>query len=65
MQKLMSTRDLAEKLGFAIRTIEGWRLKGIGPEFITINERVRYRPEDVSTWLDGRKGTQAVPKGGE
>jgi predicted site-specific integrase-resolvase len=38
---------LAERWLISQRTLEGWRIKGIGPFPTKIGSRVRYRLEDV------------------
>ena len=51
---LMDTVQLAELLRNKVNTVEGWRLKGVGPRFIRVGRLVRYRLEDVETWLDAQ-----------
>jgi predicted site-specific integrase-resolvase len=64
VDKLLSTSELAEYLGFSARTIEGWRRSGYGPDFKIISGRAKYTPEDVQRWLD-EKSAPAEPKRGE
>ena len=52
--KLLDTNQLAEQLLNKANTIEGWRIKGIGPRYIKIGRLVRYRPEDVEPWLEAQ-----------
>lgn len=50
--KLLTTKDLAEILGeVSTRTLEDWRRKGSGPDFVTVGGKVRYRPVAVDRWL--------------
>ena len=51
---LMDTVQLAELLRNKVNTVEGWRLKGVGPRFIRVGRLIRYRLEDVETWLDAQ-----------
>lgn len=54
---LLSEKQLAELVNISIATLRRWRLLGAGPRFIRLRglgSAVRYRPEDVATWLDSR-----------
>lgn len=57
MQKLLTTPEAAALLGFNPRTLENWRVKGIGPKFIQPTKRsyVRYAPEDLEAWKEENK----------
>ena len=52
--KLLDTNQLAEQLLNKSNTIEGWRIKGVGPRYIKIGRLVRYRLEDVELWLEAQ-----------
>ena len=52
--RLTDTVQLAEYLGNEVNTVEGWRLKGIGPRYIKVGRLVRYRTEDVDLWLESQ-----------
>lgn len=52
IQKLLTTKDLAEILQVPVRTIEDWRTRQYGPKAIHFGKRVRYRPSDVEAWLE-------------
>ena len=50
--QVFDTKELAKLLDVSPRTVQAWRLKGVGPRFYTISKRcVRYRREDVEAWL--------------
>ncbi|GHF32178.1 hypothetical protein GCM10017044_28900 [Kordiimonas sediminis] len=52
---LLNERQAAAYLNQSIRTLQGWRLRGGGPRFVKISGRsVRYRIEDINTWIEGR-----------
>jgi hypothetical protein len=38
---------LATRWRLSTRTLEGWRVKGIGPRHVSIGNRVRYRVSDI------------------
>jgi transcriptional regulator with XRE-family HTH domain len=52
---LLTTEQLAEYLGdVSTRTLEDWRLRGIGPDYVPLSPKmVRYRVAAVERWLDG------------
>ena len=49
---LLSTPQLAERLGVAEITLKTWRCRGEGPRFVRVGRCVRYRLVDVDRWLD-------------
>lgn len=58
MSELLSTPQLAEKLGLTPNTLEKWRLRGEGPAYLRVGEsQVRYDSRDVDAWLDTRRVT--------
>jgi excisionase family DNA binding protein len=50
-ERLMTTRELAERLNVPEPTIYGWRYKGEGPPVVRVGGRLRYRWSDVDAWL--------------
>jgi excisionase family DNA binding protein len=54
MQPLLTQDEAAELLKLSVRTVERLRVSGTGPKFLKIFRSVRYRPEDVQTWLASR-----------
>lgn len=55
MSDLISTSDLAKKLGIQPNTLEKWRVHGEGPPHYRLGRRILYKMEDVSAWLDQRR----------
>lgn len=51
MQKLLTTKELAESLGIACSTLIQYRKDGTGPIYIKLGHLVRYKKEDVDAWL--------------
>ena len=47
-------QQLADRLSVATRTLERWRWQGVGPKFIKVGGRVRYRIEDVEEYETSR-----------
>jgi len=51
-KRLLTTEDVAEMLGVSPQTIANWRLLGgHGLPHLKIDRMVRYRPDDVETFL--------------
>ena len=43
----LSQEQLAQRLGVSERTIEGWRYRGKGPDYLRLEGRIAYRLADV------------------
>jgi excisionase family DNA binding protein len=50
--KLLTITDLSDHLGVPVNTLYQWRTKGYGPTGRRIGKHVRYRPEDVDSWVE-------------
>ncbi len=51
MSILLNTRQAAERCCLSPRTLEKRRVTGGGPLFIRLGGAVRYRLEDLDTWI--------------
>ncbi|MBK7929873.1 MAG: helix-turn-helix domain-containing protein [Bryobacterales bacterium] len=58
MNTLLTEEDVAECLHVSLASIRRWRLERRGPQFIKVGSLVRYRPEDLESWL------ASLPTGG-
>lgn len=54
METLLSTTDVARRLGVAEVTLRKWRIYGAGPRFVRCGANVRYREVDLESWLASR-----------
>jgi len=69
-ERLLTTRDAAELLGLAIKTLERHRASGGGPHYIKLGAgrsgRVRYRRGDLEAWIarHRRESTSGVASAG-
>jgi predicted DNA-binding transcriptional regulator AlpA len=53
---LLNQAAVAAILGVKPRTLEDWRLRGTGPDYIRISSRcVRYNPFAVAAWAARRE----------
>lgn len=52
---LLTPDQVAATLGLSHRTLAAWRSSRRNPlPYVKVGSRVRYRPKDVSTWLESR-----------
>jgi predicted DNA-binding transcriptional regulator AlpA len=51
---LLNEHDLARLTGLSVASVRRWRLLRQGPRFLKIGAAVRYKPKDVSAWLESR-----------
>ena len=58
MNILLTEQDVAKQLHVSLACMRRWRLERRGPQFIKVGSLVRYRPEDVESWL------ASLPTGG-
>jgi predicted DNA-binding transcriptional regulator AlpA len=54
MQPLLTQRQCAEALALSERTLERFRVSGVGPKFVRMGKSVRYRLSDVEAWIASR-----------
>ena len=52
---LLTEIDTAKLLGVSARTLQTWRYRGGGPQYVRISRTcVRYRREDLAEWIRDR-----------
>jgi predicted DNA-binding transcriptional regulator AlpA len=54
MQPLLTQRQAAALLCLSERTLERFRVSGIGPKFLRMGKSIRYRLSDVEAWIASR-----------
>lgn len=53
--QLIDERKAAMFLGYSVRALQNWRVRGGGPQFVKVSSRsVRYRRCDLRDWADSR-----------
>lgn len=52
MERLLTTREVAEITRLAPETLRYWRWKGFGPKSFRLGSRVVYRESDVIAWIE-------------
>jgi hypothetical protein len=51
MLNLLTETDVAERLRVSLASVRRWRLEKRGPTFVKVGTCVRYRPEDLESWI--------------
>lgn len=65
-QALIPESSAAEFLGLAVRTLQGLRYRGGGPQFVCLSARcVRYRRTDLRDWAEGKLRSSTSDRGSE
>ncbi len=55
LDRMINENEAATFIGYTIRALQGWRVKGGGPRFIRVSARsIRYRRRDLITWAEER-----------
>jgi predicted DNA-binding transcriptional regulator AlpA len=54
IESLLNEHDVARVTGLSVASVRRWRLLRQGPKYIKIGAAVRYKPEDISAWLESR-----------
>ena len=53
-ETLLNEHDVARITGLSVASVRRWRLLRQGPKYLKIGAAVRYKPEDISAWLESR-----------
>ena len=53
--KLITSSQLAERLGLKSQTLSKWRTKGSGPDFVRLHGDIYYEEAVVQKWLDSNR----------
>lgn len=52
---LIDERVAAKFVGYTVRALQNWRVRGGGPRFVKVSSRsVRYRRRDLIEWIESR-----------
>ena len=54
LETLLNEHDVARITGLSVASVRRWRLLRQGPKYLKIGAVVRYKPEDISAWLESR-----------
>lgn len=50
---LMNEKKAAEYLGMSVGTLRNWRCNSEGPTYVKMSGAVRYRSEDLESYVEG------------
>ena len=65
LDQLVTEREAAPCLGYSVRALQNWRLRGGGPVFVKVSSRsVRYRRRDLLAWSEDRLRTSTSDQHG-
>lgn len=53
-EALLDEHQAASLMALSVRTLQAWRTRGEGPQFIRLGRAVRYRRSHIVVWLDAR-----------
>lgn len=56
----LNEQELAKLTGLSVATWRRYRATGQGPAYIKLANRLMYKIEDVTKWLDDRKVTSTA-----
>lgn len=52
---LLTEQAASKRLAVEARTLQQWRVRGVGPPFVRVSRRcVRYREADLNSWVAER-----------
>lgn len=55
LDRLIDEFDAADFLGYSVRALRNWRVRGGGPRYVKVSARsIRYRRRDLITWAEAR-----------
>ncbi len=58
LDQLVCEKEAAAFLGYTVRALQNWRLRGGGPQFVKVSARsIRYRRRDIIAWVEARLRT--------
>ncbi len=55
LDRLIPEQEAAKFLGYSVRALQNWRVRGGGPQFVRVSKRsIRYRRRDLIVWCESR-----------
>jgi predicted DNA-binding transcriptional regulator AlpA len=54
IENLLNEHDVARITGLSVASVRRWRHLRQEPNYLKLGAAVRYRPEDISVWLESR-----------
>ncbi|MGO1198840.1 helix-turn-helix transcriptional regulator [Brachybacterium alimentarium] len=60
LDELMTANDVADVLGLSTGTLANWRSLNMGPDYVKVGGRVRYRVSGINAWVARQEHKSAV-----
>src|SRR5690625_8020984 len=60
LDELMTAADVADVLSISARTLANWRSLNMGPDYVKVGGRVRYRVSSVNIWVARQEDRKSV-----
>jgi predicted DNA-binding transcriptional regulator AlpA len=55
LDRLIDEFEAADFLGYSVRALRNWRVRGGGPRYVKVSSRsIRYRRTDLIAWAEAR-----------
>jgi predicted DNA-binding transcriptional regulator AlpA len=55
LDRLIDEFEAADFLGYSVRALRNWRVRGGGPRYVKVSSRsIRYRRIDLVAWAEAR-----------
>jgi predicted DNA-binding transcriptional regulator AlpA len=51
MESLLTENEVSAHLKVSLACLRRWRLCGEGPQYVKVNNLVRYRESDLNNWM--------------
>ncbi|MGP8250773.1 MAG: helix-turn-helix transcriptional regulator [Terracidiphilus sp.] len=52
MESLLTENEVSVCLKVSLACLRRWRLQGEGPQYVKVNNMVRYREADIKAWVE-------------
>lgn len=62
LESLLTEHDVARITSLSVASVRRWRLLRQGPKYLKIGAAVRYKPQDLSVWLESRPTGDGQPE---
>jgi DNA-binding transcriptional regulator YiaG len=62
MNRLLDPAAAAEHLGVSVATLADWRYRRRGPAYVKVERLVRYRPEDLESYVEASTTEPSEPR---
>ena len=54
IETLLDEHEVARVTGLSVASVRRWRLLRQGPKYLKLGAAVRYKPKDVTAWIESR-----------